>query len=155
MWSATQHSWKMLREEIILSQKAAHKLALTIAWQNWQHGTLSLSEAVFQSVKLFLHWMCILFYWWMYHVWCSSKICIFMYINPIRHQKGIIQFIIYLYIYFFVFLCYHKCHTICMFIAPQMFPDFLFMGLLLCYKGHREKASLFTKSEKLHDTAIG
>jgi len=43
----------------------------------------------------------------------------------------------YLFVYF---LCYHEYHTICVFIAPQMFPGVLFMGLLLCYKGHREKA---------------
>jgi len=52
-----------------------------------------------------------------------------------------------LFIYLFVcFLCYHEYHTICMFIASQMYPGVLFMGLLCC-KRHREKASLYTKSE--------
>jgi hypothetical protein len=145
----------MLREEVILFQKAAHKVALTIAWHNWQHGTLSFSEGVFQSVKLFLHWICILFCCWMYHVWCTSKISVFMYINTLLGIKKALDSLLFIYIFICLFfmlpwISYHL-HVCC----STDISWYLIHGIPSVLQKAQGKSIIVYQKWKLHDTAIG
>lgn len=117
--------------------------------------TFFLSEGMFQSVKLFLSWISILFYWWTYHVWCTSNIHVFMYSNILLGINKALHSLLFIYIlvcllFVLPWISYHL-HVHC---SPDV--SWCFVHVTPSVLQRAQGNSLFVSHKwKLHDTAIG
>ena len=129
----------------ISSLKVNDLILILLTWRKWWANNASKKQMEFNSgfKGLSCFYIGYVFYFVVGCIMCDVLLkYAFLCTNILL---GIKNALYSLFIYLFVcFLCYHEYHTICMFIASQMYPGVLFMGLLCC-KRHREKASLYTK----------